>query len=120
MYIFLTIDHPYFLQWRINMAVTYITDIFSGATVSSGNLTLPSGSIVSYTPVTTGNPDGRELVFGLCENMYRAVSGTALDRISTSVTSSVPETNILRRTYTFTVELGMTDTGLDQLNVAPE
>jgi hypothetical protein len=102
------------------MAVTFITDIFAGATVSSGNLTLPSGSIVSYIPVTTGNPDGRELVFGLCENMYRAVSGTALDRISTSVTSSVPDTDILRRTYTFTVELGMTNNGLDQLNVAPE
>ena len=99
------------------MAVTTVTDIFSGATVSSGDLTLPSGSIVSYIPASTSDPAGRELVFGLCESMYRALTGVSSTRVSGSVVSSIPEVNVLRRTYTFTVELGVTDVALEDMNV---
>lgn len=102
------------------MAVTTVTDIFPTASVSSGVLTIGSGDIVSYIPTSTSSPAGKELVFGLCETMYRAVTGAGLDRLTTSVASSIPEVNILRRTYTFTVELGLTDTALEDMNVAAE
>jgi hypothetical protein len=99
------------------MSVTTVTDIFAGATVSAGDLTIPSGSIVSYIPVSTSSPNGRELVFGLCETVYRAVTGAGLSRVTTNVVSSIPETNVLRRTYTFTVELGLTGAALEDMDV---
>ena len=102
------------------MSIANITSIFSGATVSGGNLTLPSGSVVSYIPTSTTAPHGKELVFGLCESMYRAVTGAGLDRVFASAQSSVPETDILRRVYTFTVELDLSTTSIDDMNVADE
>ena len=102
------------------MSIANITGIFAGATVSSGVLTIPSGSIVSYVPVSTTNPHGKELVFGLCESVYRAVTGAGLDRVFATAQSSIPDTNILRRVYTFTVELDLSTTSIDEMNVADE
>ena len=102
------------------MAVTTVTDIFPGASVSAGDLTIASGDIVSYIPASTSSPAGKELVFGLCETMYRAVTGAGLERLTASVTSSIPEVDILRRTYTFQIELGLTDVALENVNVAAE
>jgi hypothetical protein len=101
-------------------SIANITGIFPGATVSSGDLTLPSGSIVSYIPSSTSSPAGKELVFGLCESLYRAVTGAGLNRVTVNAVSSIPETDVLRRTYTFTVELGLTDVALEDMDVAAE
>lgn len=102
------------------MSIANITSIFSGATVSSGALTIPSGSIVSYTPTSTTAPHGKELVFGICETMYRAVTGAGLERVTSDVSSSIPEANVLRRTYTFVVELNVNSNSFEDMDVAAE
>ena len=102
------------------MSIASITGVFAGATVSSGAVTIPSGSIVSFIPSSTTSPGGKEMVFGICETMYRAVTGAGLDRVTASVVSVVPENGILRREYTFVVNLDLTQTGLEYMNVADE
>ena len=47
-----------------------VTDIFAGASMTGGALTIPSGTITSYIPITNTNPGASELVFGLCETMH--------------------------------------------------
>jgi hypothetical protein len=98
------------------MSLASITGVFDGATVSSGALTIPSGSIVSFIPSSATVPGGAELVFGLVETMYQSV-GSANTYVKASVNTTSVDANTLRRTYTFTVDLNLDDTGLENLNV---
>lgn len=87
-----------------------MADIFSGATVVGGDLTIPSGSIVSYTPSSLTSPSGSEGVFGILETLSRAVVGaTGINNLSTSSSASVLDGGAtLRKTYTFTCQLALT------------
>lgn len=85
------------------MAIANISNVFSGATVSSFALTIPSGSLVSCTnPVAT---DPNEIIFGMLENIYQAVSSGDPTYIQTNVSSSLVGTDTYRRVYSFTVDL---------------
>lgn len=87
-----------------------IADVFSGATVSGGDLTIPSGSIVSYVPSSTTSPSGAEGVFGILETLSRAVVGaTGISNVTVSSTASViDQGNTLRKSFTFTCQLALT------------
>ena len=98
------------------MSLASITGVFPGATVSGGELTIPSGSIVSFIPSSTTVPGGAELVFGLVETMYQNV-GTSNTYVKASVNTTSIDATTLRRTYTFTVDLNLDDTGLENLDV---
>lgn len=102
------------------MALQFIQDVFTGATTSTGDLTIPSGSIVSYIPVTSGNPASTELVFGLLETMYRAVSGNTPTYITANVSSTFNGTT-LTRFYSFRVDLDFDpEARIETLNVVAE
>jgi hypothetical protein len=102
------------------MGIFFVQDVFSGATVSSGNLTIPSGSIVSYVPTTSGNPPATEMVFGLLETMHRAVTSGNPVNITTTVSNSFGN-NVLSRFYTFQVNLDFNpEVSLENLNVVVE
>ena len=98
------------------MSLASVTGVFAGATVSSGELTIPSGSIVSFVPSSATNPGGAELVFGLVETMYQNV-GASNTYVKVSVNTTSVDATTLRRTYTFIVDLNLDDTGLENLNV---
>jgi hypothetical protein len=97
-----------------------ITDIFPNASVSLGELTLASGDIVSYVPVTTGNPSIGELVFGLCESLNQSPVATGLQNVRVSASNTNLAGGNIRRTYTIRVDLGVGPDVYDILNVLPE
>ena len=101
------------------MSLASVTGVFAGATVSSGALTLPSGSVVSFTPSSTTSPGGYEMVFGLLESLHRAI-GTNYDTVSSSVTGRLTDATTLRRTYSFNVDLDFNSAAIESLNVKPE
>ena len=98
------------------MSLASVTGVFPNATVSSGDLTIPSGDVVSFIPSSATNPGGAEMVFGLLETMQRAV-GSSYTYVKSSVNSTTVDASTLRRTYTFTVDLDLTENGLENLNV---
>jgi hypothetical protein len=97
--------------------LTSVTGVFPGASVSDGDLTLPSGSVVSFTPVSATDPGGSEMVFGLCETMYQKVSVSSNPFVKAQVNTVSIDASTLRRTYTFSVDLDLSQTGLENLNV---
>lgn len=102
------------------MALNFIQNVFSSATVSSGNLTIPSGSIISYVPVSSGNPPATEAVFGILETLHRAVNSGNPTNVTTTAINSFSG-NVLSRFYTFQVNLSFdADTALETLNVVVE
>ena len=102
-----------------------VQDIFAGASMTGGALTIPSGTITSYVPLTDTDPGASELVFGLCETMHSkiqsdAATSPAQDNCqSSSVQTLVGST--LTKTYTFTVKLNFNEAStLASLNVVSE
>lgn len=98
-------------------ATSGVADVFTGATVSAGDLTLPSGSITSFIPTSAASPGASEMVFGLCETMHTAVTGAALTNVTSSATSSLSG-GTLTKIYTFTVKLDFNEANnIGNLNV---
>lgn len=101
------------------MAIPHITGVFTGATISSFDLTIPSGSLVSCALPSSGNPT--EIIFGLLETMHQAIASGDPTYINSSATSSLVDLTTYRRTYSFTVDLAFNNTTiLDLLNVKEE
>lgn len=103
------------------MSLANVSGVFTGATVSSGNLIVPSGSVVSWVPTSETVPGGFELVYGLLETLNQKV-GTSYSNMSSSVTTNVIGTpgsanSKIRRKYSFTVDLDSSGAILDTLNV---
>lgn len=96
-----------------------ITDVFGGATVSGGALTIPSGSIVSYVPASTTSPSGAEGVFGILETLSRAVVGaTGINSVSVVTNASVVDQGAtLRKTFSFTCQLALTSGIYEELDL---
>lgn len=96
-----------------------LADVFSGATVSNGAITIPSGSIVSYVPATTTSPSGSEGVFGILETLSRKVAdATGISNLSVSTNSTVLDSgSTLRKTFTFTCSLALTSGIYESLNL---
>lgn len=105
------------------MSLANISGVFPGSTVNNGDLTIPSGSIVSWVPSSATVPGGYELVYGLLETLNQKV-GTSYSNMSSSVAITVtgspgsPNSKIRRR-YTFNVDLDSSNAILDALNVVP-
>lgn len=101
------------------MAITNITDVFTGATISSFNLTIPSGTLVSCPLPATGDPN--EILFGLLETMYQGVSSDSPTYLTANATSTLISADTYRRTYTFNVDLDFDGAAvLETLDVKPE
>lgn len=101
------------------MAIDKISDVFTGATISSFNLTIPSGSLVSCPLPASGDPN--EIIFGLLENVHRAVASGAPTYITTSASSALVSSTTYRRSYTFNVDLEFDgSTLLETLDVKDE
>ena len=96
-----------------------IADVFSGATVSGGDLTIPSGSIVSYVPASVSSPSGAEGVFGILETLSRGVAGaTGINNLTVSTSSTVLDAGAtLRKSFTFTCSLALTSGIYETLNL---
>lgn len=81
-----------------------ITEVFPGATVSGGDLTLVSGSINSFTPSSATEPGVYEMCFGLLDTMAEAVATGSLQNITVATNQSLIGTT-LTKNYNFTVKL---------------
>lgn len=99
-----------------------IADIFPGATVVSGDVKIPSGTVTSFVPSSVTDPGASEFVFGMLETMHHAVSGAQLTNLtSTSTTSLVDDGTVLLKNYTYSVRLDFgVNTLIDNLNVKDE
>lgn len=101
------------------MSLASVASLFAGATVSGGNVTLPSGTIVSFVPTSLTDPGGYELVFGLCESLHQKV-GTNYDNMNSFVQSQlINNGTTLRRSYTFNIDLLLGSNDVASLNVRP-
>lgn len=101
------------------MAIPHITGVFNGATISSFDLTIPSGSLFSCPLPSSGNPN--EIIFGILENLHRAVASGDPTYISSSASSTLIDLSTYRRTYSFTVDLSFDNTTIiELLDVKPE
>jgi hypothetical protein len=97
-----------------------LTQIFAGCSVSNGALTIPSGTIRSFVPVSTSS-GVQELVFGLVDTLAGVVSANTPSNITVTESSSLPSDNVLRKTYTFSVNLSYDSNSVESiLNVSPE
>ena len=101
-------------------ATNSLVDIFAGATVSTGDVTIPSGTITSFTPASLTDPGPAEFVFGMCETMHQKVSAANLTNCTTAVTTTLSGGNTLKKVYTFTVNLDFQNSQLADLNVKAE
>ena len=103
------------------MSLASVTGVFPNATVVAGDLTIPSGDIVSYTPSSTTNPGGAEMVFGLLETMNQKVSAAGLTNVTASKTSRLTNNGtVLRIEYAFAVNLDFNTAVIEDLSVKPE
>ena len=94
-----------------------LVDLFAGASVSTGNVTIPSGTITSFTPASLTSPGPAEFVFGMCETLHHKVSGAALTNCTSTVATSLTGGDTLKKTYTFVVNLDFATSNLANLNV---
>jgi hypothetical protein len=105
------------------MALTALSGIFTidgvgqTPTISNGDITIPSGSIVSYVPVSNTSPAASEFVFGMCETMHQAVTDGGLTNCTSSVATSLVGGNTLKKVYTFTLNLDFASADLNNLDV---
>lgn len=96
------------------MPINSVSEMFSnGATISSFNLTIPSGSLVSCPLPSSGNPN--EVVFGLVETVHRAVASGLPSNIVTTATTSLLNPTTLRRSYTFVIDLAFNNSNIIEL-----
>ena len=95
-----------------------ITEVFPGATAVNGNLTIPNGAIISCTPGLGST--GYELVFGILETMYRSAVSAGNPNVGVNLTNYAQTVNgvdVLRRTYTFSINLDLSPDVIATLNV---
>jgi len=103
------------------MSLANVTDIFPNATVSNGDLTIPDGDITSYSPVSTSSPTGAEMIYGLLETMRSAVADAGYTNVSVVTNSKLVDNGtVLRREYTFVINLNFDETTFADLNVKDE
>lgn len=95
------------------MAISHVTGVFTGATISSFNLTIPSGSLSSCPLPTSGNPT--EIIFGLLETIHTAIVDGDPTYISSTAVSSLVDPSTYRRTYSFNVDLAFDNTTILEL-----
>lgn len=101
-------------------ATSSIQEVFPGATITDSNLTIPSGSINSYIPLTTGNPTAYEMIFGLLDTISNAVSTGNLSSIVVSTSDSLSG-SVLNKRYNFTVKVAYNSAEVvDSSNLIPE
>ena len=108
------------MVWAGNSGIA--DNLFTGATISNGAVTIPSGTITSYIPTdldVANDADGgaSEFVFGMCETMHHKVSGASLTNLTSSSTSTLSG-GVLTKTYEFVVKLDFNEANnIGNLNV---
>ena len=108
------------MAWAGNSGIA--DNLFTGATISNGAVTIPSGTITSYIPTNLDvavDPDGgaSEFVFGMCETLNTKVAAASLNDVTASSTSTLAGST-LTKTYTFTVKLNFNESAnIGNLNV---
>jgi len=96
-----------------------VNEIFASATVSNGDLTIPSGSINSFVPTSTTSPGVYEMCYGLLDTMSDAISTGNLTNVTASTSQNLSGST-LNRTYSFTVRLDLGSDIDEILNVRAE
>ena len=91
-----------------------LTQIFPGATVSNGNITIPSGTIRSFIP-TAANTGVYDFIFGMIDTLSSAVSSGNAVNMSVTEGSTLPNTTTLRKTYNFAVNLNFDANAVEQI-----
>ena len=72
-----------------------LTEVFGSATVSNGDLTIPSGSINSFVP-SAANTGVYEMIFGLVDTLAGAVGTGDLSNIRVTETSTLVNETLLK------------------------
>lgn len=91
-----------------------IGEVFVNATVSNGDLTIPSGSINSYAPSSATSPKVSEMVYGLLDTMASAVATGNMTNLTVSQSQSLSGDTLTKR-YNFTVNLAFDSDTVDSI-----
>lgn len=100
------------------MALNNISDVFAGATISGGNIVIPTGTLPGFS---TGNDvsEGAQLVYGLLNALNKKVVESNLNNISTGSTL-VFNNGVFVKSYNFGVNLSVGDNTVEGLDVVLE
>lgn len=100
------------------MALNNISDVFAGATISGGNVVIPTGTLPGFS---TGNnvSEGAQLVYGLLNALNKKVVESSLNNISTG-SSLVFNNGVFIKSYNFGVNLSVGDNTVEGLDVVLE
>lgn len=100
------------------MALNNISDVFAGATISGGNVVIPTGTLPGFS---TGNDvsEGAQLVYGLLNALNKKVVESNLNNISTG-SSLVFNNGVFVKSYNFGVNLSVGDNTVEGLDVVLE
>lgn len=100
------------------MALNNISDVFAGATISGGNIVIPTGTLPGFS---TGNDvsEGAQLVYGLLNALNKKVVESNLNNISTG-SSLVFNNGVFVKSYNFGVNLSVGAATVDGLDVVLE
>ncbi len=100
------------------MALNNVSDVFAGATISGGNVVIPTGTLPGFS---TGNnvSEGAQLVYGLLNALNKKVVESNLNNISTGSTL-VFNNGVFVKSYNFGVNLSVGDTTVEGLDVVLE
>lgn len=97
-----------------------LDEVFASASVSNGDLTIPSGSINSFAP-TAANTGVYEMIFGLVDTLASAVATGDMTNVRVTETSTLVNQNLLRKNYNFVINLDFDSDSIEgTLNVIPE
>lgn len=103
------------------MSLATVTDIFPNATVVAGELRIPSGDIISYTPSSVSSPTGAEMIYGLLQTISEAVAASGYTNVIVSTSGSLTNAGTtLRRLYNFTINLDFDGDAYAGLDVKSE
>lgn len=96
-----------------------LTEVFAGATVSNGALTIPSGAIRSFVPTGVGG-GVREMIFGLLDTLASSVATGNMTYLTSSESQNIAGDTLVK-SYAFGVTLDYNANSVEALlNVKDE
>ena len=98
----------------MSFSTNSIVEIFPLASVSNGDLTIPSGSINSYTPASETSPTVYEMVYGLLDTIAASVATGNLTNVTVAQSQSLSGDTLTKR-YNFVVNLAFDSDTVDAI-----
>lgn len=95
-----------------------ITELFPNASISGNVLCIPDSDINSCSGLldsAVSQSGAREVAFGLVDTLVGAIATGSMTYLTASETNSLPNPNVLRKTYSVIANLDLAGNTLDDV-----